>query len=489
MPDYFVPAEELPYDPASPDSILTWAESLRGKTLREVAGEMEITDTLAKDKGGFGKNLEIVAFRYKPNSDPGPDLPEAGIEIKSLPVIKTKTPKKDPTGWRPKERLQLHNINYMEILGETWETCSLRGKCALMLVVTDEYEKGVSSLDLVIRDAFLLEFPIEEDEPTIRKDWEYVYRMVEEGRAHELSSSETTYLDVAPHGQGKGKDGTQQPRSEVKAKRRGFALKQSYMRTVYSARSGGDFCPIPRGEGEAGLDVESLIERRFAPHLGSTKEQIADEIGIVLPASKNKLEVLNNAILGLSRGQVAEEYGKAGYLMRNLNFEATGTLEQSVSFPYIRIDELLAEEVWEESLFRTQITSRMCLTLWQKPCSKVAWQKKGHDGQPPSVLRGIAFVGVPDAVVDTAGRAVWEQARKAFAASDLSQLPGQSFNGLFHVRPHATRTQSRMVLPDGSEAHKQCFWINNTHIRDLILDSRYRPLLEVTNRKLLEQFG
>lgn len=488
MPEFLTPLSELPYDPASPASILSWAESLRGKTLREVAGQIKVAEKLRTDKGAFGKNLEIVAFRYKPNSDPGPDLPDAGVEVKALPVVPSADARKDPTGWRPKERLQLHNINYTNILLETWETCSLREKCALMLVVTDEYVKGASSLDLVIHDAFLLEFPIAEDEPTIRRDWEYVHSMVEQGRAHELSSSSTTYLDIAPHGQGKGRDATPQPRSAIPATRRGFSLKNSYMRTVYSKRSGGDYCPIPRESGEALLTVEELVERRYRPYLGLTKEEIARRLGLPLSAAKNSLELLNNSILGLSRDQIAEEYGKAGYLIRNPNFEPSGNLTESIPFPYIRVDELLAEECWEESLFRSQITSRLCLTLWQKTCTSYRWRKEGHTGQPPSVLRGVAFVGIPEFVVDNAGRDVWELTRKALAESDLSALPTQGFNGLFHVRPHATRDQAKMVLPDGTEATKQCFWINNTHLRGLVLGSRYGSMLNVTDRKLVEEY-
>ena len=488
MPEFFVPVSELPYDPADAASVLAWAETLRGKTLREIAGEMDVADALASDKGGFGKNLEVVAFRYKPNSEPGPDLPEAGVEIKSLPVVQSDMLKKDPSGWRPKERLQLHNINYMEILGESWETCSLRSKCALMLIVTDEYVKGASSLDLVIKDAFLLEFPIERDEPTIRADWEYVHRMVEEGRAHELSSSATTYLDVAPHGQGRGRDNTPQPRSDEPAKRRGFALKQSYIRTVYAERSGGDYCPIPRKSGESALTVEELIERRYKPYIGLTRAQIAEKLGLSLSNAKNNLELLNNAIFGLSRNQIAEEYGKAGYLVKSQNYEPTGTLTESISFPYIRIEELLAEQDWFESLFRSQISTRMCLTVWQKTVSDRRWKSDGGAGSPPTVLRGVVFVGIPDGVVDTAGRDVWERKREALLASDMSGLPTQEYNHLFHVRPHATKHQPKMVLPDGTEANKQCFWINSTHLRDLVLGSPYGHLLNVTNKKLVKKF-
>lgn len=489
MPEFFAEnISELPYDPADAASILAWAETLSGKTLRDVAGQMKIQDTLAKDKGGFGKNLEIIAFRYKPNSEPGPDLPDAGVEIKSLPVVPSKKLKVDPSGFKPKERLQLHNINYMDLLSESWETCSLRSKCALMLIVTDEYKKNTSSLDLIIKDAFLLEFPIERDEPTIKADWEYVYRMVAEGKAHKLSSSSTTYLDVPPHGQGKGRDGTKQPCSDTPAKRRGFALKRSYIRTVYAERSGSDYCPIPRESSEASLTVEELVERRYKPFIGLTKAQIADKLGMPLSTAKNNLELLNNAILGLSRNQVAEEYGKAGYLLKSPNFEPTGNLTESLPFPYIRLEELLTEEDWDESLFRSQISSRMCLTIWQKTVSKHRWKSSGGVGPVPSVLRGVAFIGIPDDVVDTAGREVWEKTRDAFAASDITAIPGSSFNHMFHTRPHSTKHQPKMVLPDGTETYKQCFWINNTYMRDLLLESPYSNLLEITDKALIEKY-
>lgn len=108
--------------------------------------------------------------------------------------------------------------------------------------------------------------------------------------------------------------------------------------------------------------------------------------------------------------------------------------------------------------------------LLTHPVSLTSPGSRGR-GPVPSVLRGVVFFAIPDAVVDEDGRATWERARCALAASDMGALPGMAFNGRFHVRPHATRQQPKMVLPDGTTANKQCFWINATYWRDLILGS------------------
>ena len=69
--------------------------------------EIDKTGRLTTGKGAIGTVLEESWFGYSPNGESEPDFPEAGVELKATPYIKTST------GIKAKERLVCNIINYM----------------------------------------------------------------------------------------------------------------------------------------------------------------------------------------------------------------------------------------------------------------------------------------------------------------------------------------------------------------------------------------
>ena len=57
------------------------------------------TGRLSTGKGAVGTVIEESWFGYSPNSESEPDFPEAGVELKATPYIRTNS------GIRAKERL------------------------------------------------------------------------------------------------------------------------------------------------------------------------------------------------------------------------------------------------------------------------------------------------------------------------------------------------------------------------------------------------
>ena len=53
-----------------------------------------------------------------------------------------------------------------------------------------------------------------------------------EGKAHELSERNTTYLGACTKGEGHNKDFTSQPFSDIKAKRRAYSLKATFINRI-----------------------------------------------------------------------------------------------------------------------------------------------------------------------------------------------------------------------------------------------------------------
>ena len=74
-------------------------------------------------------------------------------------------------------------------------------------------------------------------------------------------------------------------------------------------------------------------------------------------------------------------------------------------------------------------------------------------------------------------RLVWERTVRAIRVGVRStpmsggisnDLPKKSENPVAHVRPHGRDGSDKLPLPDGRMMTKQCFWLNNTYIREQI---------------------
>ncbi|MGI6535060.1 MAG: MutH/Sau3AI family endonuclease [Eggerthellaceae bacterium] len=210
--------DDLPYDPTDKKSVIAYAGALVGHTLREAtdAGSIEVPKVR---RGAFGDSVEYSYFGIEPNSVQGPDFPEAGLELKTTPLKMTKSGK-----LAAKERLVITMIDYMSVVDEEFETSTLVDKARDILLVTYLYERDKDPLDYVVELATEWGLP-EEDMPVFKEDWETVVGKVRAGKAHEISGSDTLYLEACT----KASDSSirrKQPFSDVPAKQRGrdFAI-------------------------------------------------------------------------------------------------------------------------------------------------------------------------------------------------------------------------------------------------------------------------
>ena len=150
-------------------------------------------------------------------------------------------------------------INYMSVVDETWETSSLQKKLQRILLIAYQYDKELNPVDYLVRLVELWGIP-EEDVPTFKKDWDTVVSKIRRGKAHELSGSDTLYLEAATKAANASKR-TEQPYSSVPAKPRAWAIKPSYMTTALNGMVEAQ--AIRRDGKDRGLDLLSLVHRRF----------------------------------------------------------------------------------------------------------------------------------------------------------------------------------------------------------------------------------
>ena len=137
--------EQLWYDKTSIASIFAYSQKLIGHSLRELVSEEEqyASNLQGQGKGGLGQMIEALFFHYPINSDPGPDLREAGMDLKATGLKRLITGE-----LQIKERLVCDMIDYEKVVNETFETSIFFIKCHIMLLIFYLYEKGVSKWDL-----------------------------------------------------------------------------------------------------------------------------------------------------------------------------------------------------------------------------------------------------------------------------------------------------------------------------------------------------
>ena len=152
-----------------------------------------------------------TSSHYAPNSKSAPDFEEVGTELKTTPLKRRKN-----GGYSAKERLVISMINYMKVVDETWESSSLLKKLHKILLIAYQYDKDLNPVDYLVKLVELWHIP-PEDVPTFKKDWDTVVGKIRAGHAHELSGSDTLYLEAATKASS-SKARTPQPYSTIPAK-------------------------------------------------------------------------------------------------------------------------------------------------------------------------------------------------------------------------------------------------------------------------------
>ena len=225
------------YDETNPKSIEDYSQKLIGLSFEDVI-KMDTDSIISEDldtyaishedkkrKGGLGELIEECFFHYECNSDSQPDFDKAGCELKVTPYKQNKN-----GSYSAKERLVITMINYMDVVNETFETSHLWNKSKLILLIYYLWQPNVDRLQYKINYSKLFT-PPEQDIKIIRNDFNIILNKIKKGLAHELSGSDTMYLEACPKASNSSVRRIQ-PFSDIPAKPRAFAFKNSYMTYV-----------------------------------------------------------------------------------------------------------------------------------------------------------------------------------------------------------------------------------------------------------------
>lgn len=437
---------QLGYDRSSLESILAYAKKLEGHTLREECEGLGEIAEHRRRKGSFGNAVEEYYFHYEINSDPNPDFDEVGAELKTTPLKQLKNGKLSA-----KERLVISMIDYMSVVDETWETSSLQKKLDKILLIAYQYDKDLNPVDYLVRLVELWNVP-PEDIPTFKRDWDTVVHKIKSGRAHELSGSDTLYLEAATKA-ANSKVRREQPFSSQPAKPRAWAIKPSYM--TVSINHLLDVQRIHREERERRLDVLTLLRRRFEPYIGLTESELSAVCGYDCTKGKkpkNLCALITKHILGVDSDARIEEFEKAGIKPKTMRLKRNGIPKESISFPAFKYLDL-DERPFEDSDFRGYLAQKYLFVIYREDVVEKDTYR----------LSEILVWQMPDNDVPEAERC-YEEMRRRVQTGHADQSVRSFENRCCHVRPHARNKADVLPTPYGSFETKKCFWINASYI-------------------------
>ena len=493
----------LPYNPKSSESIIKYAKKLVKQTLRQACDK----DTVFKKvdgKGSFGNLLEYYYFKYKPNQNAHADFPEAepggGLELKSTGLLKYK----GDGGYRIKDRLSLRHISFEEDWKNTFLESSLFKKIKNLLLVFYVRDDELLDEDLLIKLVDTWSIP-KEDLPTIIHDFNIIIEKIKAGLAHELSSSDTNYLEPSTTGEGHGKT-VIQPFSKIPAKPRRFAFKPSYMNYVLSnilieryskeeqkyfktcIKKYANLKPIKKGKNDVNLTFEQLIEKRLKKYYEHSEFEIAKKLSIDYdldtygrPDKSFYARIIKKILSG--EEQEISELVKADITLKTVRIESNEKPKQSISSPAFKFIEDIYNTDWEESDWCQTVKKRYLFVffkiesdgsyilekfkIWNMPKNDIKECKKVWERTKNIISSGNIFNSY---IYDKQGKL---KLTKLGKPCKKNNFPKETDSKVCHVRPHASNASDTYSLPVRDkklrvmEYTKQCFWLNSGYIGDI----------------------
>jgi DNA mismatch repair protein MutH len=471
---------KLPYNPQDKNSVITYAKLLKGKTLRQTCGHL-ISEHNYTGKGNFGQIIEKYYFGYEPNSNSEADFFEIGMELKTSPLKQLKR-----NEFRSKERLVLNIINYIEVANQQFEKSDFWKKNANILLIFYLNQVGLESIDYLIKLVDEWNFP-HTDLEIIRKDWELIKKKIVDGKAHELSEGDTFYLGACTKGANSNST-RKQPFSQIPAKQRAYSLKQGYVNHIIASIANdttGLYGKLIKSVEEIkNRTIEEIVIERFSQYYGLNVDEISKKTGVALDFndSKNFYSKVSHAILNIELDKEIEEFEKANIEIKTIRVESNDDIIQSISFPAFRFEQIFQEN-WISSEMNEIVEKKFIFIFFKNEGNSYRLEKVKFWNMPLTGRKEVRKVWLKTKKIIQEGRIFKDFAKDKLgnirvSIKDnpirLNNLPKISDNLVCHVRPHGSDSTETFPLPiedkilKVKEYSKQCFWLNNTYVRNEI---------------------
>ena len=443
------------------------------KSLHKTLGQLGIESYTPKpgNKGGVGNFIEEGVYGIEPNNDPEPDFIDAGIELKSTPVVQNAN-----GTWSSKERLVLNMIDYFDEASATFETSSFYHKNRRLLIWFYHYLTGRPKADFEITAYDIFEFEHSKEYAIIKRDWDIIHKKIVDGKAHEISESDTTFLAACTKGVGHGKT-RKQPFSSIPAKPRAYSFKGGFMSRVYREliHKMATSAPHLVSDDEWMKDpLEEIYKERFEKFHGLSISDL-QRLFMYRKKPKDLTRRLVQRMLGLGGNDMqTQEMEDAGIKFKTVRFNRNGVPHEAMSFPAFDFTELINTD-WDDSEIRDEFCE------W-----KIMFAIFRDDKDGVCRFDKVLFWNVPNKIVDGPIKVMYEEAARLIASGDAFEFdkdgePVDRFpkekkrsNGVCHIRPHGRDGADKIKLPVKdkvtgiTEFVKPSFWFNRDFIKKTI---------------------
>lgn len=485
------------YDDTNIDSIFEYAKKLEGMTFQQVIEEYyrspknfyvnpaytgdETSDYLGpydatlpskEAKGQLGNILEQYYFGYKLNGSQQADFSKAGAELK-LTCINQKKNGEYAAG----ERLSITNISYKEPVEDNFYLSHVWNKIAKILLIHYLRDKSKDRFDYPIKYVNLFT-PPQEDLAIIIQDYLKIISKIKDGKAHEISESDTLYLGACTKGATAEKSTVQQYYGDkTPAKKRNFCFKRQYMDYVLNhyilKKTESAESILKLNTFNQNKSFEELILDMINMHAGKTDKELCELYGREYNKNKAQWSDLAYKMLGI-KGNHAEEFIKANIVVKSIRIEQNGTMKESISLPPFSFKKLVTE-VFDESEFCEYFEeTKFLFVVYKSNGTNYVLQGAQLWNMPSSDLYGDAQIGW-QCIHEKIQNGIHFKIKENRVMNDL---PSKSDNRILHIRPHAAKAAYKLnngymigdiqknanQLPNGEWMTTQSFWLNNTYI-------------------------
>lgn len=441
------------------------SKSAIGKSINDIMNEEVITigENNISNKGSLGQLVEQFLFGMENNSESEPDFMPAGIELKVTPYKKIKGGKLSA-----KERLVLNIINYMDEYKNDFENSHFWFKNKAIQLLWYLWEPNKDTKDLKITHEKLLELTENEDLNQIKEDWEYIINKIKEGKAHEISEADTMYLGACSKG-ANASSVREQPFSDIPAMQRAFCFKNSYM-TQLVRKYIGDYSDVEKILKGTTNTFNEFIDNVINKYKGKSQKELMKEFDIDSSAKNINNMIVSRMFNVKSKLAETEEFQKANIVPRTIRIEENGRIKESLSFPAFKFTDIV-EQDWESCDLREELeTTKYMFFVFKK-------EKDDY------IFKGIKLWNMPEMDIEASVMKMWKKTYNTIKSGNIvryikdgkrkTNFVGMSENEVCHVRPHGRDSKDTFKLPvadkltKATEYTKQCFWINNSYIKEI----------------------
>ncbi len=205
--------------PLSEKELLESASEIAGKTLQQIANQQGLAtpDNQLHHKGWAGQLLEL-SLGATASSRPEPDFQHIGIELKTLPLNRSGS---------PKESTFVCAINLSRIESH-WEVSLVKHKLSRVLWIPIEADPEIPLAARRIGSPILWS-PDEKQESSLKRDWQELMDMIVMGELEQITAHQGQYLQVRPKAANTRAltKGTDSKGEEILTLPRGFYLRTS----------------------------------------------------------------------------------------------------------------------------------------------------------------------------------------------------------------------------------------------------------------------